>query len=424
MSYFIKSAEIYGAEAILYTGSASPPEEYLRLIVNDELIPGMGDGSLYGRGIYTVYNLAGTITERGGYGNYIYKLKVNLYGFISFNPEITKKIYGESLTLSQQYETISGKRGYIFEQLKELENRNLRDKWSEGPQFSSDLAKEASSFLKGKVKGILFSGRRDGDVAVIYDPLTVVPVAWKYINPDDPTSTDTWHRFSQEEIKPAIGRGMLGSFEESKYEKATDGSLYNAVKFLSNFSGDNVDERALKYINYLIDNEPIRFISYYSERKWAQPYLDSVAKSLAKKNPALLIELYRDKAWAQPHMDSAAEEIIKKDPYHFISENFIYQSKRDPWAQKYLTMAEDIIFKKAEHSAKLSKLAKALINVNLMAESKEIIGLIQKEASYNKPRVGKKRWSIKQKRGVDCSNPKGFSQKQYCKRKARGGGYK
>jgi len=45
--------------------------------------------------------------------------------------------------------------------------------------------------------------------------------------------------------------------------------------------------------------------------------------------------------------------------------------------------------------------------------------------SYNKPRSGeKKRWSVSYKRGIDCSNPKGFSQKQYCKRKRRGGHYK
>lgn len=44
---------------------------------------------------------------------------------------------------------------------------------------------------------------------------------------------------------------------------------------------------------------------------------------------------------------------------------------------------------------------------------------------YNKPRKGqKKRWSKKYKQSIDCNNPKGFSQKQYCKRKERGGSYK
>jgi len=44
---------------------------------------------------------------------------------------------------------------------------------------------------------------------------------------------------------------------------------------------------------------------------------------------------------------------------------------------------------------------------------------------YNKPRAGgKKRWSVKYKKSINCSNPKGFSQIQFCKRKRRGGKYK
>jgi hypothetical protein len=45
--------------------------------------------------------------------------------------------------------------------------------------------------------------------------------------------------------------------------------------------------------------------------------------------------------------------------------------------------------------------------------------------AYNKPRGGmKSRWSVKYKKTINCSNPKGFSQKNYCKRKRRGGKYK
>ena len=45
---------------------------------------------------------------------------------------------------------------------------------------------------------------------------------------------------------------------------------------------------------------------------------------------------------------------------------------------------------------------------------------------YNKPRKGmKSRWSVKYKKKINCSNPNlGFSQKQYCKRKRKGGSYK
>lgn len=42
----------------------------------------------------------------------------------------------------------------------------------------------------------------------------------------------------------------------------------------------------------------------------------------------------------------------------------------------------------------------------------------------NKPRKGmKRRWSIGYKRRIDCKNPRGFSQKNYCKRQRRGGKY-
>jgi len=43
---------------------------------------------------------------------------------------------------------------------------------------------------------------------------------------------------------------------------------------------------------------------------------------------------------------------------------------------------------------------------------------------YNNPRKGmKSRWSVKYKKSINCKNPKGFSQKNYCKRKSRGGNY-
>ena len=60
------------------------------------------------------------------------------------------------------------------------------------------------------------------------------------------------------------------------------------------------------------------------------------------------------------------------------------------------------------------------------AETKEPDQFKEAKKAYNAPRTGKmkKRWSVKHKRGIDCNNPKGFSQKNYCKRKRRGGKYK
>ena len=35
----------------------------------------------------------------------------------------------------------------------------------------------------------------------------------------------------------------------------------------------------------------------------------------------------------------------------------------------------------------------------------------------------KRRWSMKYKKNINCSRPKGFSQKNYCARQKRGGKY-
>ena len=60
------------------------------------------------------------------------------------------------------------------------------------------------------------------------------------------------------------------------------------------------------------------------------------------------------------------------------------------------------------------------------AETKEPDQFKEAKKGYNAPRTGKmkKRWSVKHKKSIDCSNPKGFSQKNYCKRKRNGGKYK
>lgn len=60
------------------------------------------------------------------------------------------------------------------------------------------------------------------------------------------------------------------------------------------------------------------------------------------------------------------------------------------------------------------------------SETKEPDQFKEAKKGYNAPRTGKmkKRWSVKHKRGIDCSHPKGFSEKNYCKRKRNGGKYK
>jgi len=74
---------------------------------------------------------------------------------------------------------------------------------------------------------------------------------------------------------------------------------------------------------------------------------------------------------------------------------------------------------------KLASIADELDASGFRSEANCVDEALLKLASYNAPRAGKKkkRWSVKYKKSIDCSHPKGFSQKQYCERKRKGGDY-
>jgi hypothetical protein len=71
----------------------------------------------------------------------------------------------------------------------------------------------------------------------------------------------------------------------------------------------------------------------------------------------------------------------------------------------------------------LIELSNGIMEV-MQKDKAEKFELVNSAKDYNSPREGKKRWSTKYKKSINCNNPKGFSQKQYCKRKSRGGNYK
>ena len=165
--------EVYGAQAVVYHGTRADPQELISAILRDEFKPGEGAGSMYGEGLYTVYDFKGTKTEKGEYGDHVIKLKVNLYGYIIFDPDIALKVYKKPLTPAQQAEEV----GYSETVIKALGGVKLpRD-----GVFTSDSALSVYKSLQYEVKGLVFTGRNDGHVAVVYDPTTAVPMAWKRV---------------------------------------------------------------------------------------------------------------------------------------------------------------------------------------------------------------------------------------------------
>ena len=214
--------EVYGAQAVVYHGTKADPIALIDALLKDKFNAGQGAGAMYGKGLYTVYDLAGTQTEKGNYGGHVIKLKVNLYGYIIFDPEIALKVYKRPLTPAEQAEEV----GYSEDVVRALGRVGP----SRSGTFTSASALSVYKSLQYEVKGLVFTGENDGRVAVVYDPTTAVPMAWKQVGSsfwtpvdratllaplDRPDASDREGRPVQQS---ALRRSAMGDFEAGKWD--------------------------------------------------------------------------------------------------------------------------------------------------------------------------------------------------------------
>ena len=198
---------VFGAQAFIYHGSRAEPDVFIDAILNDTFRPGMGSGAMYGKGLYAVHDLEGTATAKGEYGDYIYKLRVNLYGYISFDDDVTSLIYGRAMPPSEQARLVKAPKD-VIEALQKY------DVPMPDEMFSSVRAHPASKNLKGLVKGLVFTGRHDGRVVVVYDVSTTTPFAWKL------AKDSKWTRVDSERVKKSLVKNLSGEFQPEKYDQA------------------------------------------------------------------------------------------------------------------------------------------------------------------------------------------------------------
>ena len=63
---------------------------------------------------------------------------------------------------------------------------------------------------------------------------------------------------------------------------------------------------------------PFNFLNNFSDKPWAQPYIDEAAKEVVKENPYYFLSDYSDKPWAQSYLDEAAKRAAKEDPEYYL----------------------------------------------------------------------------------------------------------
>lgn len=121
--------------------------------------------ALYGQGLYSTYDLESQLNERmiELYGNYIIKGKINLDGMVILDKEV--------------YD-LKGSKESFDEYLKSL-NLGLNEKLVNSYEYTSDIAlKIHEKVISQKHSGLVFTGRQDGRVAVIYDKQNFIPYMW------------------------------------------------------------------------------------------------------------------------------------------------------------------------------------------------------------------------------------------------------
>ena len=204
---------VYGKLATVFHGSRTPPEIMVPVLLKGQFSPGQGDGGLYGLGLYAVYEPLMYFpygepqlspTFRSIYGPYVYKLLVNLDGMLIFDADVAKQVYGSPLSLADQAKRLN-LHPDIVEEIERLA------KAYELMPYTSYLAKTVSEYVRGLVKGLVYTGVNDGRAVVVYDPATVTPVSYIDTNGQyediKPKDLDlrrlNWSRIETEKIKQA-----------------------------------------------------------------------------------------------------------------------------------------------------------------------------------------------------------------------------
>ena len=172
--------KVYGNIATVY--HRAPSDEIVDIIKSNGYRFGGGAGWLYGPGVYTVYELESTLTEYPlMYGDYIIKNKLKVIDFLIFDPIEAKKIYGPNYALQDQWKQITkGQKVKNNDQI--VDHLTVLNEAIPTTKYTADLAASLTSVLNMSdivpyINGLIFTGKHDGKVAVVYNRSLLTPMA-------------------------------------------------------------------------------------------------------------------------------------------------------------------------------------------------------------------------------------------------------
>lgn len=243
---------IFGAQAFVYHGSRTPPEEFQKIINQNMFEPGYVGGDKYGRGLYCVYEEdPDSNTFYGSYGKYVYKLKVNISEFLIFDSDVCRKVKGKWIGLLTQLEMM-GQEELVEKMRSSIRSEKIEYLEAEPTSpFTSDTAEYLSKIVAPYIKGMIFVGSRDGKVALIYDTAATVLVSYKKANrnltPEEKDSND-WVKL--EISKDSISRSASGDFTPMRhnYPAGTSEDTASAIQYGLNETDLSYDDHEAEII--------------------------------------------------------------------------------------------------------------------------------------------------------------------------------
>ena len=180
-AYLLKE-EITGTKGIVYHGSHLEPKKFINLLKAGKIGPQEGSVNAFGYGLYTFYNY----DDANQYGNYLYKLEVDLKGYICFTEDACKQIYGKLLTPLQQLMECAKAYPHNKNKIKEMiefmikEDKESNYNFLNRPIKNYDEAdvQNFNSYANFVVPGIIFEDR-EGPNCLVHDSRTVVLLAYQ-----------------------------------------------------------------------------------------------------------------------------------------------------------------------------------------------------------------------------------------------------
>lgn len=191
----------------------------------------VGEGDTYGRGIYATYEFGSQFSPyMKRYGDYVIRAKVNLFGYLIFDLDVARVVYGPKHDLLDQMKAAGMRLSDPANErrLQEI-NDTLRDEYDirvrDNVDFESQFLTASKAYVgrtlvKG-ARGIVYTGGNDGRCIVAYDPTTVIPYSYTTAPADSPDhpSSYTWAKIVERERLRPIS-------DEKRVEADPDSIMY------------------------------------------------------------------------------------------------------------------------------------------------------------------------------------------------------